>query len=60
MFTYAQLLYVAKKANKLGGRGCKLVQVIPPTLATQSDEDFVFVSDPAPCTSATQVPWYEE
>ncbi|MFA5322552.1 MAG: hypothetical protein WC373_07730 [Smithella sp.] len=56
--TLSQMLYVAKQANKIGARGQRVINVIPPQSATSGQYDFIFVTD-TPTQSATETDWRE-
>ena len=56
-FTLAQLIHVATEANKMGGKGYRLLQVIPPeNVATAGKFDFQFVYD-RPDQTASEKDW---
>lgn len=56
-FSFEQLMYVACIANKKGGKGQKLISVIPPTRATQGDYDFLLVFETPETQSAGDKDW---
>ena len=59
MFTIDQLKYVAHKANKIGAKGLRLVDIVPPYLSTQSEFDFSFVTE-RPNQNTSDTDWRDE
>jgi len=56
MFTMEQMMYVATKVNKAGGKGERIVTILPPVLATDGPFDFKLVYE-TPQQSAGDRDW---
>ena len=57
--TSEDLLYLLKRANKLGAHGIQVLGVQLPTGATQNITDTAFITRHPNPGAATETPWYD-